>query len=90
MEPQCAGCNKVEGKPFWGTCETYACTANHNVSHCGECSDFPCREFMARYDPREGPTNAMMRAGLLAYRAKYGDEEALKLLDTAEAFKKPE
>ena len=45
---------------------------------------------MTRYDPREGPENALMRAGLLAYRAKYGDEEALELLEKAENYEKPE
>ena len=90
MQPKCAGCQAVEGKPFWGTCESYACVASHGVAHCGECADFPCKEFMTRYDPREGPANALMRAGLLAYRAKYGDAAALKLLEEAEAFHKPE
>ncbi len=41
---------------------------------------------MTRYDPREGPINALMRAGLLAYRGKYGDREALELLEKAETF----
>jgi hypothetical protein len=45
---------------------------------------------MIRYDPREGPANALIRAGLLAYRAKYGDEETLELLENAENFEKPE
>ena len=45
---------------------------------------------MTRYDPREGPANALMRAGLLAYRAKYGDKEALELLEQAEVYKPPE
>jgi hypothetical protein len=45
---------------------------------------------MSRYDPREGPANALMRAGLLAYRAKYGDAAALELLEKAESYEKPE
>ncbi len=45
---------------------------------------------MTRFDPREGPENALMRAGLLAYRAKYGDAEALELLSKAENYKPPE
>jgi hypothetical protein len=43
---------------------------------------------MSRFDPREGPANALMRAGLLVYRAKYGDKEALNLLEKAENFNK--
>ena len=45
---------------------------------------------MTRYDPREGPANALMRAGLLAYRAKHGDKEALELLEQAESYEAPE
>jgi len=90
MEPKCASCYAVEGKPFWGTCKAFSCAAEHGVEHCGLCSDFPCREFMTRYDPREGPENALMRAGLLAYRAKYGDEDALELLEKAATYEKPE
>jgi hypothetical protein len=45
---------------------------------------------MTRYDPREGPVNALMRAGLLAYRVKYGDSEALTLLEQAESYEKTE
>ena len=84
------GMPSCEGKPFWGTCQTYACVESHQIEHCGECEDFPCRDFMTRYDPREGPANALMRAGLLAYRAKYGDIEALKLLEQAESYEQPE
>lgn len=90
MEPICPGCDVVVGNPFWGNCQTYACVKIHQVEHCGLCSEFPCRDFMKRFDPREGPGNALMRAGLLAYRAKYGDEEALLILEQAENFEKPE
>jgi hypothetical protein len=90
MEPKCLGCQAVDGKPFWGTCLTYTCTKDHKVEHCGLCEKFPCTEFMSRYDPREGPANALMRAGLLAYRAKYGDAAALELLEKAESYEKPE
>jgi hypothetical protein len=90
MEPKCAGCNAVKGIPFWGKCETYSCTQSHQVDHCGLCEEFTCREFMKRFDPREGPANALMRAGVLCYRAKYGDREALELLKQAEGYEKPE
>ena len=78
-QPQCTGCKAVEGKPFWGTCETYACIREHDVEHCGVCGEFPCDDFMSRYDPSEGPRNAVLRAGLLAYRAKHGDEKTVEL-----------
>jgi hypothetical protein len=77
--PQCRGCRATECKPFWGTCETCLCAKRHGVEHCGVCSEFPCDDFMSRYDPSEGPENAVFRAGLLAYRAKHGDEKTLEL-----------
>jgi hypothetical protein len=77
--PQCPGCEAVEGKPFWGACETYACVKEHGVEHCGVCGEFPCDGFMSRYDPREGPVNAALRAGLLAYRTRQGDEKTFEL-----------
>lgn len=78
-EPHCPGCTAVKGEPFWGTCLTYSCVEEHGVEHCGLCADFPCDGFIVRYDPREGPVNAVIRAGLLAYRAKHGDEKAIEL-----------
>jgi hypothetical protein len=78
-EPKCLGCQAIDGKPFWGQCPTYSCTVDKSVEHCGLCGDFPCEDFMARYDPREGPKNSVIRAGLLAYRARQGDEKAVSL-----------
>jgi hypothetical protein len=77
--PRCPGCHKVDGKPFWGGCETYSCVQDRGVGHCGECGEFPCSGFMERFDPREGPVNAVVRAGLLAYRRRHGDDEAVEL-----------
>jgi hypothetical protein len=78
-EPLCAGCQAISGKPFWGQCPTYTCTVEKGVEHCGLCKSFPCEDFISRYDPREGPKNAVMRAGLLSYRAKHGDAKAAAL-----------
>jgi len=79
-QPRCPGCETVEGKPFWGDCETYACVKERGVDHCGKCGVFPCDGFMSRYDPREGQENAVLRTGLLAYRARHGDEKTLELV----------
>jgi len=78
-EPRCKGCSEVDGKPSWGECETYSCVQNKKVDHCGECPDFPCTDFMKRYDPEEGPIDAVNRAGILAYRKQHGDEKAASL-----------
>ncbi len=78
-EPVCPGCTELEGKPFWGECETYSCVEDKQVDHCGECVEFPCTDFMGRYDPDEGPLNVVIRAGILAYRKQHGDEKAVEL-----------
>jgi hypothetical protein len=77
--PQCTGCNQVKGKPFWGECKLYACIIKHEVEHCGLCDEFPCDLFINQYDPSHGPSSAVLRAGLLAYRAKHGDLKTVKL-----------
>ncbi len=78
-QPQCPGCRAVEGKPFWGSCEIYACAEKHGVEHCGLCDEFPCDNFVSSYDPSEGQESALQRAGLLAYLARHGDEKAVEL-----------
>lgn len=82
--PLCPGCRAVEGRPFWGRCETYDCVKEHGVEHCGVCEDFPCDGFVSRYDPSEGPENALVRAGLLAYLVKHGSEKTVELLKKIE------
>jgi hypothetical protein len=77
--PRCPGCTTHEGKPFWGECTTYACAKEHGVEHCGTCGEFPCVRFIEMFDPSHGQVSAVIRAGILAYRAKHGDEKAAKL-----------
>ncbi len=81
-EPLCKGCNEIEGKAFWSdeVCETYACAEKNGVEHCGECGSFPCTDFMGRFDPESGAINAVIRAGILAYRKQHGDEETVRFI----------
>jgi hypothetical protein len=51
--------------------------------------DFPCKDFMERFDPTEGPENSLMRAGLLAYRVKQGEKAAIEILRKAEEYTPP-
>ena len=88
-DPHCLGCKAVEGKPFWGTCLTFSCAQKHGVENCGKCTDFPCKDFMERFDPTEGPENSLMRAGLLAYRVKHGEKAAIEILRKAEEYAPP-
>lgn len=85
--PRCAGCAAVKGRPFWatGVCPVYACVSKQGVDHCGFCKEFPYEQFMSQYDPSnpEGQRNAAVRAGVLAYRTRHGDEEAVALFEKA-------
>ena len=78
-QPSCPGCASVEGKPFWGECRTYSCAGEQGVEHCGLCGEFPCDRFIATFDPSHGQVSAVIRAGILAYRARHGDEKAVEL-----------
>ncbi len=81
-EPHCPGCGTVRGKPFWGRCPIYACADKKGVEHCGLCPDFPCDAFIGHYEESlpEGQRNAVTRAGILAYRARHGDDKTIELL----------
>jgi hypothetical protein len=78
-EPHCPGCSEMEGKPFWGSCSLYSCIKERDVEHCGLCDEFPCDRFIDAYDPSKGPRSAVLRAGILAYRARHGDAKAVEL-----------
>jgi len=82
--PQCPGCTYVEGTPFWGECELYYCIQERGVKHCGLCKEFPCDLFMDSFDPDKGPVSSVIRAGILAYRVKHGDEKAIQCIRNIE------
>jgi len=77
--PSCPGCTAHEGKPFWGECPTYACAEQHGVEHCGACGEFPCDRFIDMFDPSHGQVSSVIRAGILAYRSRHGDDKAVEL-----------
>jgi hypothetical protein len=79
-KPKCLGCNIVEGKPFWGSCDMYNCILEHNVEQCGRCKEFPCDIFIESFDPSQGPKSALIRAGVAAYRSKHGNNKAASLV----------
>jgi hypothetical protein len=87
--PTCAGCTQTEGNPWWGECRLFQCAIERNVSHCGLCGDFPCDISIAHSNPDNpfGQRNAIVRIGILSYRAKHGDDKALKLAEKLRALK---
>jgi len=76
----CAGCVETNGNPFFlggmglDVCPVWQCAEKHEVEHCGNCSDFPCSEFLSWYDPDRGVVTSLRRAGLLALRKRIGEE----------------
>ena len=40
----CKGCIATNGHPFHGECPVAACCQEKGLTHCGECSDFPCEQ----------------------------------------------
>lgn len=50
----CPGCRVHKGTPFWGKCDLYICATEKNLSHCGECEDFPC-EMLKEWASSENP-----------------------------------
>lgn len=93
-KPHCTGCFDKKGHQFWGECRLHACTTKHEVEHCGLCDEFPCSFFVGYYegapDNIHGQRDAILRAGLLAYRRKADPEKYLeivkKLKDCIERF----
>jgi len=77
-EKQCRGCVPSGGQPSWGKCETYACTREMHVEHCGECRKFPCRRFLSQYSRQLGRWRVFYKAGQLVYRKKVGTEAWVK------------
>jgi hypothetical protein len=80
-EPSCQGCIASKGNPWWGVCKVFNCTTEKDVSHCGLCMQFPCDLLVSHFDPDnpQGQRNAVVRTGILVYRAKHGDEKAIEL-----------
>jgi hypothetical protein len=82
--PSCSGCGDHKGHPFWGECKLYACVTEHEVEHCGLCTDFPCDLFVGHFegppDSIEGQRDAILRLGFLAYRKKVGIEKYFAMI----------
>ncbi|MHA3963231.1 MAG: DUF3795 domain-containing protein [Candidatus Thorarchaeota archaeon SMTZ1-45] len=85
----CTGCVQTKGTPWWGECRLFKCAFEKNISHCGLCSDFPCKISATHFDPDNpvGQRNAVVRIGVLTYRAKHGDEKAIELVEKIRLFR---
>jgi hypothetical protein len=50
----CAGCVNI-ATPAWGNCKIKSCCEAKNLSHCGQCPDFPCEQLKGfSYDKEHG------------------------------------
>lgn len=49
---RCDGCNSTSDRKlgYCGMCEIRACGTEHQVEHCGQCSDFQCEKISKFFD----------------------------------------
>jgi hypothetical protein len=89
-ENACPGCLEADGNPWWGSCKVYECSTKRGANHCGLCDSFPCEDFVIHYDPENplGQRNAIIRTGVLAYRARHDDAKAIELVKKLKALEK--
>ncbi|MCX7747567.1 MAG: DUF3795 domain-containing protein [Clostridia bacterium] len=68
----CLGCNKAEGKMFWGECNIAKCCIDKGASHCGMCGKFPCEDLKAfAYDKEHGDPQG---SRIINLRRKMGEQ----------------
>jgi hypothetical protein len=53
----CPGCQRCNGKPFWGNCSVAECSIDKNYNHCGECSNLPCDKLVGAYNSKDHGDN---------------------------------
>ncbi|MCL1806182.1 MAG: DUF3795 domain-containing protein [Oscillospiraceae bacterium] len=67
--PLCKGCWDITDDCFWkcgcGSVDFRECCEEKQISHCGECGDFPCGHYLAWVDMHENHKEAMARLLLL-------------------------
>ncbi len=57
----CPGCQRTQGKPFWGQCAVAACCLAKGHDHCGQCQEFPCATLNEyAYHPEQGDNGARL------------------------------
>ena len=85
----CQGCRETHGTPWWGVCKVFECSIKHDIMHCGLWRKFPCELLTVHYNPENpiGQHNAVIRIGILAYRARHGDEKAVVLAKKVRSIK---
>ncbi len=50
----CLGCLLIDN-PFWGECPVKKCVEDKQLTHCGECENFPCELLNSfSYDKEQG------------------------------------
>ncbi|MCB2291170.1 DUF3795 domain-containing protein [Clostridium sp. CS001] len=73
----CPGCQKCNGKPFWGDCSVAKCSIEKGIHHCGHCSDLPCEVLVAAYNTPGHEDNGERLLNLKNWAS--GKEEYLEL-----------
>jgi putative acetyltransferase len=58
----CPGCQKAEGKIFWGECPVAGCVMSKGFHDCSECPDLPCDLLKSfAYDKEQGDDGLRIR-----------------------------
>lgn len=58
----CPGCQKSQGKMFWGECQVAKCSIEKGHRHCGHCSELPCQMLQSAFDnPEHGDNGERLR-----------------------------
>jgi hypothetical protein len=73
----CPGCQAAKGNIFWGECAVAKCCVNHDITHCGECSNLPCDALQAAFDDPEHGDHGERLLNLKAWAR--GEDTYLKL-----------
>ncbi|MGB7606212.1 MAG: DUF3795 domain-containing protein [Lutisporaceae bacterium] len=56
-QTNCPGCQKSQGKMFWGECQVAKCSIEKGHNHCGHCSELPCDTLQSAFDNPEHGDN---------------------------------
>jgi hypothetical protein len=65
---ECKGCQKSNGKLFWGECRVANCSSLKDLKHCGHCNELPCEKLQMSYDKMEQGDDGERMANLMIWK----------------------
>ncbi|MEA3422994.1 MAG: DUF3795 domain-containing protein, partial [Bacillota bacterium] len=73
----CKGCKIHAGEVFWGTYKIASCAISKNLSHCGECEEFPCEKLISAHNTKGHSDNGERMTNLKKWAN--GEDSELKV-----------